>query len=519
MNLVVLSVDSAAYETAPPSLNHSSSNLSNRLIPLTALASATFLLHGYHPYSQDGAIYVAGLERTINPSLFQADAIFVDGHSRLSLFSHLLAWISVHAHLPFNILLLLIYCVSIFAFLFASHLLAMRLFRSEYARWSSTLLAAVCLTMPAAATSLLVADPYLTARSLSTPLTLLAIVACLDRSWTRMAICTLLACSLHPLMGIYLIGFLLTLMLLSQRRLLAALGLCGAAFLLCGLIAWITRHDPVSPYYREAALSRTYYFLSRWQWEEILGLIAPLLLMAIAAVKSGLRSNAGKLCLACVFTGATSCLASLCFVHPDHPDLLMRLQVLRSFHTIYVLGLVMLGGFIGLHILRRRVLPGIAVLIIAIAGMAFGDHQSYPVSSHIEWPWERPTSPEEQAFLWVRAHTPPQALFASDSTATHSSDDEPGFRAMAERSTLNDSKDEGVSSLFPALAAVWGPYRDAQRGLNQLTDAERTERLRPYGVTWILLSPQATTAFSCPYRNSAVAVCQINTPSTTLAKK
>jgi hypothetical protein len=517
--LVVLSVDSAAYETAPATLDRSSNKVSNRVIPLTALASAAFLLHGYHPYSQDGAIYVAGLERTINPSLFQADALFVDGHSRLSLFSHLLAWVSLHAHLPFNILLLVLYCLSVFAFLFASHLLAMRLFRSEYARWSGTLLAAVCLTMPAAATSLLVADPYLTARSLSTPLTLLAIVACLDRSWTRMAVFTLLACALHPLMGIYLVGFLCTLILLNQRRVLAAISFCGAAFLLCGLIAWITWHDPISPYYREAALSRSYYFLSRWQGEEILGLIAPLLLMASFAVKSGLRSNTGKLCLACVFTGATSCVASLCFVHPSHPGLLMRLQVLRSFHTLYVLGLVMLGGFIGRHILRRRVLPGIAVLIIAIAGMAYGDNQSYPVSSHIEWPWERPSSPEEQAFLWVRSNTPPQALFASDSTTTHSSDDEPGFRAMAERSTLNDSKDEGVSSLFPALAAVWGPYRDAQRDLNHLTDAERTERLRPYGVTWLLLSPQATTAFSCPYRNSAVAVCQLNTTAATLAKK
>jgi hypothetical protein len=69
------------------------------------------------------------------------------------------------------------------------------------------------------------------------------------------------------------------------------------------------------------------------------------------------------------------------------------------------------------------------------------------------------------------------------------------------------------------LAVVWGPYRDAQRGLNHLTDAERTERLRPYGVTWLLLSSQATTAFSCPYRNSTVAVCQLNTTAATLAKK
>ena len=517
--MVVLSVDSAAYETAPPSLNHSSNSVTNRIIPLTALSSAAFLLHGYHPYSQDGAIYIAGLERTINPSLFQTDAIFVDGHNKLSLFSHLLAWVSVHAHLPFNILLLVLYCLSIFAFLFASHLLAMRLFRSEYARWSGTLLAAVCLTMPAAATSLLVADPYLTARSLSTPLTLLAVVACLDRSWTRMALFTLLACALHPLMGIYLVGFLCTLMLLNQRRPLAATALCGVAFLLCGLIAFVTWHTPVSPYYREAALSRSYYFLSQWQGEEILGLIAPLLLMAVAAFKSGLRSNIGKLCAASVFIGATSCLASLCFVHPGHPGLLMRLQVLRSFHIIYVLGLVLLGGFLGLHILRRRVLPGVAVLLIAIAGMAYGDNQSYPVSSHIEWPWERPSSPEEQAFLWVRSHTPPQALFASDSTTTHSSDDEPGFRAMAERSTLNDSKDEGLASLFPTLATVWGPYRDAQLGLNHLTDAERSERLRPYGVTWLLLSPQATTTLSCPYRNSAVAVCQLNTVPANLAKK
>jgi hypothetical protein len=272
----------------------------------------------------------------------------------------------------------------------------------------------------------------------------------------------------------------------------------------------------VSDAYREAALSRSYYFLANWRWFEVVGLIAPLVLMAFAAKICGLRSTVGKLCAASVLVGSAACLSSLLFVHPSHPDLLMRLQVLRSFHIIYAIGLIMIGGFV-LHLFKgRSAFIAAALFLAALAATCYGDHLAYRASALIEWPGKPPANPWEQAFLWIRTHTPQNAVFAADASALDSKgEDEQGFRALSERSTLNDNKDEGVASLFPADAAVWRKRRNAELGLNQENDQERMERLRPYGVTWILLPPAARTSLNCPYRNSVVAVCRLSSQDRT----
>jgi hypothetical protein len=268
--------------------------------------------------------------------------------------------------------------------------------------------------------------------------------------------------------------------------------------------------------YREAALSRDYFFLADWRWYEIVGLLAPLALMAFAAKKCGLRSAIGRLCAASVLVGSAAFLSSLLLVHPSHPDLLMRLQVLRSFHIIYSIGVVMIGGFVLSRFKARGTWIAVALILVALAATCYGDHLSYPASALIEWPGKPPANAWEQAFLWIRNSTPQNAVFAADSSALNSpGEDGQGFRALSERSTLNDNKDEGVASLFPADADVWSKRRNAELGLNQESDRERLERLRPYGVTWILLSPAAQTSFNCPYRNQVVAVCRLSSQNRT----
>jgi hypothetical protein len=481
-----------------------------KAVPLTVLALVVLFLHGYHPYSQDAAIYVAGIERAINPSLFHVDAVFIDSHTRLSIFSHILAEIALYSHLPVNLLLLLTFIVSVAAYLSAIHLLAMRIFRSELAQWSATSLAAICFTLPAAGTSLLLMDPYLTARSISTPLSLFAILACLNRCWRRLALCLVLTLAVHPLMGLYLAAFVLVLGLLDHRRFQQTTAVCAAGFLIAAAISLLTRHSFVSPAYREAATSRSYYFLSGWRWYEIAGLVIPLMLMTVAAARCRLSSIAGRLSATCVLIGGTALLISACFVQPSHPDFLMRIQVLRAFHTIYVLGIVMLGGFLVSNLWERSLWIGAALMIVAAAGMYAADLQDYPATSHIEWPGSSSANPWEQAFEWIQANTPQNAVFAVDSSAFDTSAaSTQGFRAMAERSILVDTKDEGVASLVPGLADEWRKRRDAERGLDRVNDRERIERLRPYEITWILLSAKAITSFSCPYRNSAITVCRL----------
>ena len=474
--------------------------------PLFILSATMFFFHGYHPNSQDSAIYTSSAERVIDPSLFHIDAGFVDGHTRLSVFSHLVAGIAMVLHSPLSVVQLLCYWFTGLLFLYACRRMAIRVFVADVSVWSATVLAGVCSTMPVAATSLLLMDPYLTARSFSTPFSMLALVSCMDRSWKWGILWAGLALLFHPLMGIYLCFLLLVLILVDERRFGPAFGILGLVFLSCGVLSLFSRHSPISDAYRTAALSRSYYFLSCWKWHELLGIAAPLVLMAIVAVRSGISSNARNLSAACALTGFTSSLISICFVSTSHPDFLMRVQVLRSFHMIYAVGLVLLGGYIGMLILRSRL--SLALLLIPVAAMGIADWQSYASTARIEWPWQRTGNPREEAYRWIADNTPSNAVFASDTATGHDSEAE-GFRSITRRSTLNDAKDEGIASLFPPLAPQWAQWSDAEYGLNHLTDEQRKNRLRPFGVTWILLSPESKTSFPCPYRNAQIAVCRI----------
>ena len=116
-----------------------------------------------------------------------------------------------------------------------------------------------------------------------------------------------------------------------------------------------------------------------------------------------------------------------------------------------------------------------------------------------------------QAFEWIRANTPTDALFAMDADYIHApGEDAQNFRAIAERSVLPDaSKDGGEASIAPDLAKAWAQGVRAQDGLSAASDAERVARLRPLGVTWVVLDAGAQTQFECPYANASVRVCRL----------
>ncbi len=56
---------------------------------------------------------------------------------------------------------------------------------------------------------------------------------------------------------------------------------------------------------------------------------------------------------ACVLAGTTSLLCSALFVHPAGPGLLARLQVLRMFQLIYIVGVLLLGCGIGAFFVKK----------------------------------------------------------------------------------------------------------------------------------------------------------------------
>ncbi len=86
-----------------------------------------------------------------------------------------------------------------------------------------------------------------------------------------------------------------------------------------------------------------------------------------------------------------------------------------------------------------------------------------------------------------------------------------GFRATTRRSLLADSKDQGVAAVVkPSIAGVWAAQRSE---LNWdwiiLSDQERIARLKPFGVTWLLLPSNAATNFPCPFQNAVAKVCRM----------
>jgi hypothetical protein len=449
------------------------------------LTPVVLLVHGYHPFADDGAIYVAGIEKLVNPSLFPFDAVFVVAPTQLSVFAHVLAAVVRWAHLPLPILLLACQVVSIFLFLLGCQ---------RVAGWGAALLAACCFTLPVAGTGLSLMDPYVTARSFSTPLTLFALAAALEERWMLAAVWIALAALFHPLMAGYAAVAIGTLAL-TQRKMWRSLAVCAAlVWIVCAVTFLATRHEPYP-----AALSRSYFFLSSWRWFEFLGLGIPLLLLGLARTRA--------LAIAATLFGSFALLLSLCFVHRSGSLILARLQPLRAFHFVYLAGLLVAGGFLAR--LPKRAVGGIAVALLLI--MFTVQRLTYPASNHVEWPGLSPRNPWQQAFLWIRNNTPQDAIFALDNDYIESKgEDAQGFRATAERSAVADYfKDGGIASNFPQAADSWLRGSQATAQLNQATDAQRLHRLQPLGVTWIVLPAEAATGLPCPYSNRGVRVCRL----------
>jgi hypothetical protein len=484
------------------------------LLWIAILTPLVLVVHGYHPFADDAAIYISGIRKLANPALYQPDSAFVLAHTHLSLFAHILAWTERITRLPLELLLFATHLASIFLFLFACWTLAERLFPTSAQRWCAVTLAAATFTLPIAGTSLFLMDPYVTARSFSTPLALFALAAAIDRRWSRCLVLLLVGMLLHPLMTGYAAAFIAIFFLLD-------FGIPRAAFLVCAetiagaaLIYCFTRHAQITPGYQQAILSRDYLFPSRWLRLDYLGLGIPLILFAVAS-RSRTNPLIRMLCLSACLLGCTSMLIAFLLVHPSGSLLLARLQPLRSFHMLYAVGVILSGGYVGSlcfnarHGFRTRWMA-LALLSVIAAIFFLAQRATYSSSAHIELPGIAPRNPWQQTFLWIRTNTPQNAVFAGNPDLVFiEGEDSQGFRATTERSLLADDKDEGIVVVFPYLAKQWALQRNPQAGLDHLTDSQRIARVRPLGADWILLPRSASTALPCPFRNAVAQVCRL----------
>jgi hypothetical protein len=502
---------------------------------ITTLGLATLLLNGYHPLAEDGGLYVAGVQLTLNPSLFPHYTVFVSEHLRFSIFAPVLAFLVHHTHLSLAWILLLTNLLSLWLTFYAAHRLLQRTIANEAAQLAGLCLLGAFWTLPIAGTSLLLMDPYVTARSLSTPLSLLAVAFALDdRSTLRpllgSALCLILAAAFHPLMAAYAFAFVLVLRVTRLRhRYLAYAILALAALALAAILQTIA--PPESSAVLAAEKSRYYWFLSQWQWFELLGLAGPLAVLAALLLRyrkfpSPLNNAAAALCRASIALGSIATFVAILFGHESsRTHLVARMQPLRVFLLIYAVMTLLLGAtltelaFEFLHSLRskpfRTALAAIpAVLILALAAtMFYVQRQTFPASEHLEFPWlaQKNPNPWVQAFLWCRDNTPPDALFALDTKyVNQDGEDAQTFRPIALRSAVPDfSKDGGEAAITPSLATQWLQGAEAQIDLSTETDSVRDARLLPLGATWMVLHATASTAHPCPYDNGIIKVCRL----------
>jgi hypothetical protein len=478
------------------------------LLVLTAIA---LLIHGYHPYAEDSEIYLPGILKILNPSLFPANAEFFGQHAGHTLYPNLIA-VSVRAtHLPLPWAAFLWHLISIFLLLAATWRLASALFEDERAHWAAVALMAALLTLPIAGTALYILDQYLNPRNLAAFAALFAVAEVLHRKYARAMLWLAFAAVMHPLMASFAIALCVWLIVLDRYR-PPLLGF--AAALPFGLTL-----DPPPPAYHQVALRQPYFYVQRWQWYEWLGLVGPVILFWMIAgfARHRKMNNLELVSRAVVPFVLVATLAAIILSIPARFEALARLEPLRCLALTYMLLIVIGGGLLGQYVLQTHVWRWLVLFVPLSLGMYFAQRQLFPASAHIEWPWAQPRNQWAQAFEWIRENTPVDALFALDPGHMGlPGEDENGFRARAERSMLADLvKDKGACSMFPPLSVQWLEQVEDQKNWKQLGKEDFKGLRRKYGVSWVVLEQpgpagHGPAGMECPYKNSAVRVCRVD---------
>lgn len=497
-----------------PAPSHSPNTTESPLRPrdwliLLALAAGAVLLHGYHFGVQDQFVYVPAIKHHLNLALYPGDTEIFQAQTRWMLWDNAVALSIRVTRLPVEWAIFLWHWLSIYLLLLGCLQVARRCFVERAAQWAAVAAVAAMLLLAAGGSLLFLADPYLHPRTLATAFLLLSFAATLDRKWIAAAAWLALAGAMHP--SLALIGALHLLFQAAPAR--VALGVVGVA-LAAGLLTGGVGAEREA--WREALESRWFLFPLRWPWFAWLGAIVPLGLLLWWSradeprVTTALRSASGKL----VFSGATGVAVAFAIALIPRLERWVSLESMRVLHLLTLLTVLLGGGLLGQHVLRRRPLRWLLLFVPLCGVMFYFQRQLYPGSPHIEWPGRATGNAWVEAFQWVRHNTPPNARFALDPQYQEiRGEDFHDFRAIAERPALmNYSKDRAVAANFPALAPLW---REQMRDLQNWKDMTRGDFLRlheRYAVGWVIVQsppPGLDCAHAEPGESSTVYVCKI----------
>lgn len=482
------------------------------IVFLLLLTGGAVLVHGYHPGIEDAEIYLPAIKKLLHPGLYPFGMEFFQWHSQMSLFDASMAGFVRLSHLPLELVLFMGHTASIFLFLLACWRLNQRCFRGSRACVFGAALMAALLTLPVAGTAVYVLDQYFGPRSVSSFSILFAILDLVDKRYIRAGFWLVFTAAIHPLIGAF--GLFLALLLWVLETSPRSIFL-GALPLLFGLAL-----KPPSEAYRRMLLAVPYFFLSQWQWFEVLGILAPLpLLLWFSHI--GRKKELPVLDLlsrALAVFGLFFISVELTLTSSDSLLGLVHYQPLRSFHLIYLFLVLFSGGLLGEFALKDRVWPWLVVFVSLCGGMWHVQRALFPASQHIEWPGAAPSNDWQRAFHWVRMNTPQDAIFALNPNYIElPGEDQHGFRALAERSRLADArKDAGASTWNPnrPLAEHCLEQVEAVDGWKDFKAADFARLHRQFGVTWVVLEQPAPAAASleCPFTNAAVRVCRVPGP-------
>jgi hypothetical protein len=479
------------------------------ILGLLLLTGAALLVHGYHPFAEDAEIYLPGVERILHPELFPIGREFFESHASLTLFPNLIAFSLRITRLPFEVGLLLWHVASIFLLLLAVWELSGLFFPdAKRARWCGVCMIAALLTLPVAGTALYIVDQYLNPRNLAAFAGIFMLARTLEKKYLRAFLWVVFAACMHPLMWVFPFSFCALLLVMeafeSRWR--------NAATMPAVLWLSIPLAPAASAAYHEAAKRHAFHYIQKWQWYELLGIAAPLVLFWLFGKWAGDRwPQIKRVSGVFIFYGLIYITMAMVFDLPARFEALARIQPLRSLHFEYIVMFVMLGGFIGEYVLRDRVWRWLALFAPLAVGMFLAQRSLFPASAQVEWPGAAPKNPWAQAFDWVRQNTPVDAVFALDPQhMIIAGEDENGFRCRAQRSRLADGvKDNGVVSMFPPLADEWWAQVHAETPWKSFR-LEDFRRLKDkYGAGWVVLQQPGISGLDCPFENSTVRVCRV----------
>lgn len=482
-------------------------------------ACVAVLVEGYHLGADDAAIYVPAIRKAADPSLYPFGEEFFQIQAGWSVVPKLMGVSARLAHVPVDLAIFLWHVASIYLFLLAAWQLLSACFESDPARWGGVLLLAGCLSVPVAGTALVIMDPYVTARSLAAPAAMFAVAAYVSgRRGIALAWLVCLA-AIHLQMSFYAAVLLGVLEVMRRREQLQPA--------ILALLPFGYGFEPAQGPAREALLARTYFFVSKWAWYEWAGALAPLALLGWfgSITPRGTTPAFRRVARALVPYGLLFTAAALVLASSPRLQTFNRLQPMRAFHLLYSIFFALLGGLIGEYALGRKAWRWAALLGPLAAGMWFAQAGAYSSSPHLEWPGHHLEQPGHhleqpgpaggsswvQAFYWIRANTPQDALFALDPNYfALPGVDQHGFRAVTARSALADNlKDSGPVALFPRLAEEWKRQTLATAGWDKFDKQDFERLVKLYPVTWIVTRSPGPEFADCRYRNQDLAVCRI----------